>query len=135
MYFSPQTINPKSIQDSEFWGERHGASAGTLALPTGSAAILQRGLQGQPLLHVVKYSSAHLNVQRRATAAGKHRTGAIGRRVGTEDAMTAGEQTNMSASWHVFVRSLRKNFVKIRYGVDCKVHLYLTFWRRNYFFF
>jgi len=72
------------------WGEEHGVSADTLVLATGSAAILQRGLQGQPGPHVVNYSSAHLNVQCRATAAGKHRTGAIMRLVGIVDATTAG---------------------------------------------
>jgi len=68
------------------------------------------------------YSSAHLNVQCRATAAGKQ----LRRMFGTVDAMAAGVQTNMSASWHDLVRSLRKNFVKtFSYGTDVKIHLYL----------
>ena len=63
-------------------------------------------------------------MQRRATATGKHRIGVIRRLVGIMDAITAGVQTKMSANWHVFVRSFRKNFVKIlSYITDVKFRL------------
>jgi hypothetical protein len=113
IFFVLLSADKKSKVDTRLWvwGDQHRTSADTLALTRGSAATLQRGLPGQPLAHDVNYNSAHLNVQRRATAAGEHRTDAIGSLVGIVDAITAGVQTNMSASWHVFVRPLRQNFV------------------------